>query len=141
MSERREQLKRERQRRKLRDRRAADQPEPVPLHAVVGYFASSGMNAVCDREACVIADTAATMQRLIDERLGVGHAARYEIRKTTFTEIVAGLRLGGAYAFEPAAYQRFRPLAERAGMPLGPERSETPQPAGVHLVRVQWVGG
>jgi hypothetical protein len=107
---------------------------------VVGYFASAGMNAVCDREACVIADSADTMRRLIEQRMGAGNAARYQIRKTTFAEVVRGLRLGGAYAFEPAAYDRFRALAEQAGLPVGPECSEPPQPAGVHLVRLQWVG-
>ena len=140
MSERREQLKRERRRRKLRDRRAADRAEAAALDAVVGYFAAAGRNAVCDREACVIADSAATMRYLIDQRMAADNAARYQIRQTTFAEVVRGLRLGGAYAFEPAAYDRFRPLAERAGLPLGPEQSEPPQPGAVHLVRVQWVG-
>ena len=140
MSERREQLKRERRRRKLRARRRADGAEPGPSDAVVGYFAFAGSNAVCDRKACVIADTAATMRCLIDQRMGAGNAARYQMQQTTFAEILRGLRLGGAYAFEPAAYDRFRPLAQRAGLPLGPERSEPPQPGAVHLVRVQWVG-
>ena len=143
MSERRDQQKRERRRRKRRDeteRRRQFDAAHDQSDTVVGYFACAGSNAVCDREACVIADTAATMRRLIDERMGAGNAARYQIQQTTFAEILRGLRLGGAYAFEPAAYDRFRPLAERAGLPLGPERSEPPQPAGVHLVRVQWVG-
>lgn len=143
MSERRDQQKRERRRRKRRDeldRRRQLDAEHDPSDVVVGYFALAGMNTVCDREACVIADTAASMRRLIDQRMGAGNAARYEIRKTTFAEVLRGLRLGAPYAFEPAAYQRFRPLAERAGVPLGPEWSETPQPGGVHLVRVQWVG-
>lgn len=143
MSERRDQQKRERRRRNRRDeieRRRQFEAQHDPSDAVVGYFASAGMNAVCDREACVIADSAATMRRLIDQRMGAGNAARYEIRKTTFAEVLRGLRLGAPYAFEPAAYERFRPLAERAGVPVGPERSETPQPGAVHLVRVQWVG-
>jgi len=144
MSERREQQKRERRRRQRRQqlqRRHAGDATHDPSDSIVGYFASSGMNVVCDREACVIADSAATMRQLIDQRLGVGDAARYQIRKTTFAEILAGLRHGAPYAFEPAAYERFRPLAQRAGLPVGPERSETPQPAGVHLVRVQCIGG
>jgi hypothetical protein len=144
MSERRDQQKRERRRRKRRDelqRRRADDAEHDPPHVVIGYFASSGMNAVCDRAACVIADSEATMRRLIDHRMGVGSATRYQIRQTTFAEILAGLRHGAPYAFEPAAYLRFRPLAERAGVSVAPERSETPQPGAVHLVRVQWVGG
>jgi len=141
MSERREQLKRDRRRRKLRERRDADRAEPGPLDAVVGYFAAAGMNAVCDGDACVIADTEATMRRLIEQRTGHGDAARYHIRKTTLAEVARGLRLGAAYAFEPAAYQRFRPLAERTGLPVGPERSQSPQPGGLHLVRVQCLGG
>lgn len=143
MSERREQQKRERRRRKRRDeieRRREFDAAHDPCDIVMGYFAFAGSNAVCDREACVIADTAVTMRRLIDQRMGVGNAARYQIQQTTFAEVVAGLRHGAPYAFEPAAYDRFRPLAERAGLPMGPERSEPPQPAGVHLVRVQWVG-
>jgi hypothetical protein len=143
MSARREQQKRERRRRKRRqpmERRRELHAQPDPSHAVIGYFASAGTSAVCDREACVIADSAATMRQLIDQRMGAGHAARYQIRKTTFAQVVRGLKLGGAYAFQPAAFQRFRALAERAGVPVGPERSEPPQPGGIHLVRVQWVG-
>ncbi len=139
MSERREQLKRERRRRKLRERHI-ERAEAGPLHEVVGYFAAAGINALCDGDACVIAESAATMRRLISERTGHGDASRYRIRQTTLGEIARGLRLGAAYAFEPAAFQRFRPLAERAGLPLGPERSQTPQCGAVHLVRVQFVG-
>ena len=62
---------------------------------------------------------------------------RWKIRSTTFGEIWQGIRLGGAYAFDEAAYQKFLPLAQRKGLSLEAEDFSEPGPTGVHLVRVQ----
>jgi hypothetical protein len=59
------------------------------------------------------------------------------VRKTTFGEIWQGLQMGAAYALDPPAYEVFRPLAARAGSPVGKEEFSDPDPRGLHLVRVQ----
>jgi len=38
------------------------------------------------------------------------------IKKTRFGEIVRGLQLGGAYAFDEESYSRFYPLAKQEGL-------------------------
>ena len=64
---------------------------------------------------------------------------RAQIRKTRFGEIAAGLQLGGAYAFDEAAYNRFRPLAEGEGVSLPSQDSSGPDPSptGVRLMHIQ----
>ena len=45
-------------------------------------------------------------------------AARATVQKTTFKEILRGLRLGAGYAFDKESYDRFYPLAREAGLPV-----------------------
>jgi len=61
------------------------------------------------------------------------------IKKTTFGEIMTGLRLGAAYCFDQEAYNRFFPLAQRDGLNLGPQDFSDPGPHGLHFFRVQWL--
>ncbi len=49
-------------------------------------------------------------------QMGVG--GRHTIRKTRFGEIMRGLRLGAAYAFDEESYGRFLPLGRAAGLAL-----------------------
>ena len=44
-------------------------------------------------------------------------SARHTIRKTRFGEILSGMKRGASYAFDEAAYGRFLPLAQEAGVP------------------------
>lgn len=48
----------------------------------------------------------------------MGRAGRHTIRKTRFGEIMRGLNLGAAYAFDEASYGRFLPLGRAAGLAL-----------------------
>lgn len=99
----------------------------------MGWFAQDGTIALCDGDACIIAGSRATLQTML-KRVSSG---RWRIRSTTFGEIWWGLRLGGAYAFDQAAYEVFLPLAQRKGLALEEEDFSAPGPTGVHLVRVQ----
>lgn len=72
-------------------------------------------------------------------RLVGGSSSRFIVKKTRFGEVLTGLRLGAAYAFDEEACNRFFPLAQQHGLGLGPEEFSDPGPPGaVHLVRVQW---
>ena len=66
---------------------------------------------------------------------------RVRIRKTRFGEIAAGLQLGGVYALDEAAYNRFRPLADGVGVDLAPQDFTDPDPSstGVRLVHIRTV--
>lgn len=105
--------------------------------SVVGWFACRGMHAVCDGDACVIAGSDKAMRVLVSRAAG-GDASAFTVKKTSFGEIMAGLKLGGAYCFDEEAYSRFFPLAQAEGLGLGREDFSDPGPTGVHLVRVQW---
>lgn len=104
---------------------------------VIGSFASTGPNVLCDGDACVIAGSQEALRRIIMRRVTRG-ALALTIKKTRFGEIMTGLRLGAAYCFDEQAYNRFLPLAQREGFNLGPEDFSDPGPYGVHLLRVQW---
>lgn len=48
----------------------------------------------------------------------MGSGAKYTVRKTRFGEIMRGLSLGAAYAFDEGSYGRFLPLGRVAGLAL-----------------------
>jgi hypothetical protein len=83
---------------------------------VIGYFAYlSPTDLVCtDTDACVIAGSGEAMQQYLSEMAPSSAAAG--VRKTRFIEILRGLSLGAAYAFDNESYARFYPLAREAGL-------------------------
>jgi hypothetical protein len=86
---------------------------------VIGYFAYlSPMQVVCtDVDACVVSGSSGVMQEYLAELHPHGSAAA-TVKKTRFDEIVRGLQLGAAYAFDQESYARFYPLALEAGIPV-----------------------
>ncbi len=104
---------------------------------VVGYFAyASSIEVFCDGDACVIAGSDADLNRYLSA-LPVDDRSKFTLKKTRFSEVIRGMRLGAAYAFDETAYNRFYPLANREGLDLGPEDFSVPSPTGRHFVRVQ----
>jgi hypothetical protein len=83
---------------------------------VIGYFAYlSPTDLVCtDTDACVIAGSGEAMQQYLSEM--APSTAGASVRKTRFVEILRGLNLGAAYAFDNESYARFYPLAREAGL-------------------------
>jgi len=79
------------------------------------------------------------MKRYV-EAIVSGSLKGTRIKKTRFGEILKGLDLGAAYAFDEEAYSRFDPLAERAGLPMTPQDFSGPSPTGVHFVRIHLAG-
>lgn len=103
---------------------------------VMGYFAfTPPVNAVCDADACVIAGSEEVMKKYLTT-LGSCSEGETTIRKTRFGDILSGMLAGGAYAFDEESYNRFYPLAAKAGLSVGPEDFSDPGPSGIHLVRV-----
>ena len=83
---------------------------------VIGYFAySSPKSVVCTGNACVISGSEGAMGEYISE---LGAKGRHTIRKTRFGEIMRGLNMGAAYAFDEQSYGRFLPLGRKAGLRL-----------------------
>lgn len=102
---------------------------------VIGYFAFiPPLDVICDGDACVIAGSEDALRRYIGAQRGSYTLAR--IRKTRFGEILEGMRRGGAYAFDEESYDRFHPLAAKAGLRLEPQDFSAQGPTGIHLVRV-----
>lgn len=86
---------------------------------VIGYFAyTSQAEVVCDGDACIIAGSEADLRRYIS---ALARERKHTLKKTRFSEIMQGMQLGAAYAFDEVAYNRFYPLAKRQGLDLGPE--------------------
>lgn len=83
---------------------------------VIGYFAYASPQAVvCSGKACVISGSEAAMREYL---AGMGADRGHTVRKTRFGEIMRGLSLGAAYAFDGESYGRFVPLGRAAGLAL-----------------------
>jgi hypothetical protein len=116
----------------------------IPTHMrgsdkVIGHFSYSRQRDVfCDGDACVIADTEEKIRDYL-KRLPSGDSMDI-IKKTRFGEIVKGLRLGAAYAFDQGAYSRFFDLAKINGLNGLPEKesfSESGSATEMHFIRIQ----
>src|SRR5258708_39727682 len=85
---------------------------------VVGYFAYlSRMQVVCTGgDACVVSGSSSAMEAFLAELHPAG-ATKATVKKTRFGEVLQGLQLGAAYAFDKESYARFYPLAIAAGLP------------------------
>jgi hypothetical protein len=111
---------------------------PEREHKVVGYFAyHSGVQAVCtDVDACVIAGSLCAIEEYVAEVYGAA-ASRVTIKKTRFGEILQGLELGAAYAFDKESYARFYPLALEAGLPVSAADFDDPRHQGTRFFTVR----
>jgi len=114
----------------------------MSYHKIMGYLACvSKFELLCDGDSCVIAGSEKKMKTYLTA-IDSKRAARHQIKKVRFGEIMAGLKAGGAYSFDEEAYNRFHPLAQQEGMDIGPEDFSQPPPKGTlfsafHFVRVQ----
>ena len=102
---------------------------------VVGYFAYSDRDALCEHDACIVTGSNAALDGLLN-RLGP-EFAHYTIRATTAAEVLAGITEGAAYALDEEAYGRLRAPAHKIGLPLPAEDFSDPGPIGLHFVRLQ----
>jgi len=86
---------------------------------VIGFFAYRPREGVvcAEPEACIIAGSEDAMKQYIRE-LDAERADQYTIRKTRLCEILDGLAVSAAYAFDKESYGRFSPLAREAGLPV-----------------------
>jgi hypothetical protein len=107
---------------------------------VIGYFAyRSHTEIACDGDACLIAGSEQAMKRYLaiaDPKT----AAQHTIRKTRFSEIMKGMALGAAYAFDEEAYQRFYPLAAALGYMLEQANFTAADPEEIKFMRVKLNG-
>ena len=105
---------------------------------VIGFFAYASANeVVCtDRAACVITGSQKSMEEYIKE-LDPQDSKKRTIKKTRFGEIMRGLQLGAAYAFDEDAYTRFYPLAREVGLDVQPADFEKKKLEGLRFFIVQ----
>jgi hypothetical protein len=103
---------------------------------VVGYFAfSPPRNVVCtDGAACMIASSKRSMEEYLSE-LGAGESIT--IKKTRFGEILQGLQLGAAYAFDESSYKIFYPLAKAERLAVASPSSFQDMPPGSRFLAVK----
>ena len=87
-------------------------------------------------DACVISGSVGAMKRYLAE-LDPERASEATVKKTRFGEILRGLELGAAYAFDQESYGRFYPLAVSAGLPVEPADFEDQSRAGGRFFTVR----
>ena len=107
---------------------------------VVGCFAHKGRDVVCTESlACLISGSHDAMARYIVE---MGHDEKSNtIKKTRFGEILQGMRLGAAYAFDKESYERFYPLALPEGLKVSDPTVFQNMPSGARFFTVQVLEG
>ncbi len=107
---------------------------------VIGYFAfSSPANVVCTGEAgnaCLIAGSVGTMKGYLTE-FDPDRSEKHTIKKTTFEEILNGLKMGAAYAFDERSYKIFYPLARKEGLPVSETNFSEKKSEGLRFFTVQ----
>ncbi len=107
---------------------------------VIGYFAfASPTQVVCTGEACVIASSEESMREYLRER-DPSMVQLYTVRKTRFGEILQGMCLGAAYAFDAESYSRFYPLARQQGLPVAEADFDAARARGDRFFTVQVLG-
>ena len=85
---------------------------------VIGYFAyASPTEVVCTGKACVISGSQRAMCDYIAE-IDPDGWKKNTIKKTRFGEILRGLQLGAAYAFDKESCAKFYPIARKEGLPV-----------------------
>ena len=101
---------------------------------VMGYFAlHPPQDILCDGDACIIAGSELAMKHYI-ESLSEPDTI-FQVKKTRFEEILRGLSMRGAYAFDEESYGRFFPIANKNSFNLKAEEFP-PTETGRHFVIV-----
>ena len=105
---------------------------------VIGFFAYASRNEVLctDGAACIITGSKESMEKYIKE-LDPHKKNDRTIRKTRFGEIMQGMRLGAAYAFDEEAYDKFYPLAREEGLPVEKPDFKKQESKGMRFFTVQ----
>jgi hypothetical protein len=106
-------------------------------HKVIGHIAYlTKLEIVCDGDSCLVAGSSKKMKSYLEQR-NPDASDKVTIVKARFREIMQGMMRGGAYSFDEESYNRFYPLAAKAGMKIGLEDFSGETPTGLHFVRVQ----
>lgn len=107
---------------------------------VIGFFAYASRNEViCTGEAaCIISGTQKAMEEYLKE-LDPDQNKKHTIRKTRFGEIMQGISLGAAYAFDEDAYSCFYPLAKEEGLAVQEADFQAEKAKGNRFFTVQIV--
>ena len=109
-------------------------------HKVIGYFAfASPTEVVCTGGACVISGSVRSMKTFLMEIDPDGQKKR-TIKKTRFGEILRGLKLEAAYAFDEESYKKFYPLARQEGLLVAKANFEEMKSKGFRFFTVQLRG-
>lgn len=103
---------------------------------VIGVFALvPPMSVFCDADACIIAGSELSMKKYLSSKPDA--SIKFQIKRTRFGEILQGLNMGGAYAFDQESYNRFYPLANKYGFNLKEENFSVPTETGRHFVVIR----
>jgi hypothetical protein len=123
-----------RRQKELERRKKVKTQRVEPADILVGYVCRFGNVVVCDGDACVVAGTYEAMVAILKHN---GYSLEdHIIEPAQSLHILKAMQLGGAYAMDEQAYNRFLPEAQKAGLPLVEEDFSDPGPIGIHLVRI-----
>jgi hypothetical protein len=104
---------------------------------VIGFFAFLPPRDVFRHgDACVVAGSEEAMRRYL-EFMPAETVGKIQITKSRFGDVKEGMEGGASYAFDQEAYDRFYPLAQKAGIDVQPDEFRTSDDNELHLVKVK----
>jgi len=107
----------------------------------ISHIAPGTMYAFCDGDACII-DGSKETSKIYILKLASRKITDYHIKKTRYGEILKGLLMAAAYAFDKKAYDIFYPIAKADGQEVfelfRAEDNTNLEDSGIPLKRVQW---
>lgn len=88
-----------------------------PEDKIVGYVAlHPSLTMYCDNSACIVAGTQSALNKYL--KSDFPEVSVFEKRKTKFYEVIEGMEMGGAYAFDKESFKIFKRLAKQLNLNL-----------------------
>ena len=89
---------------------------------IVGYvaFHPELEKMFCESGDCIVSVTQSAMNKYL--RSSEVEPKEFEKRKTSYSQIVGGLDMGGGYAFDQESYKLFSSLANKKGLKLATKK-------------------
>jgi len=111
-------------------------------YKVIGYFTHlSPSEVLCsDGNSCIISGSIISMKKYLKELIPEG-TKNPIIKKTRFGEIMNGIKMGAAYAFDEVSYKRFYPLAVKEKLPIKKANFKEIQSEGKRFLIFQLFSG
>jgi len=83
---------------------------------IIGYFSyTKSGNVFCDGDSCIILNSKKLIRKLLQTKASID-LEQDLIKKTTFGEVIKGIKLGASYILDKDSYNIFHTIAKTNAM-------------------------